>query len=41
MIKDEKQWKIDYKFEKDGNYSFEIYFNDILKKYGKIFPRLY
>ena len=29
MIKDNKQWKIDYKFEKDGIYEFQIMFNNL------------
>ena len=28
MIKDNEKWKIDYNFEKDGNYNFEIIINN-------------
>ena len=28
MIKDNKSWKIDNNFEKDGKYEFEIVFNN-------------
>ena len=37
MIKDDKQWKIDYLFEKDVNYSFEIHFNDIITNMERFF----
>ena len=30
MIQDNKSWKIDYKFEKDGIYEFQIIFNIII-----------
>ena len=30
MIKDNTKWKIDYKFEKGGQYKFHIIFNDIM-----------
>ena len=30
MIQDNKLWKIDYNFEKDGKYTFQIVFNNII-----------
>ena len=37
MIKNDNQWKIDYLFEKDGNYSFEIHFNEIITNMERFF----
>ena len=37
MINDFFKWKIDYNFEKDGKYNFEIAFNDPLKKMAGFF----
>ena len=37
MIKDDNQWKMDYKFEKDGKYSFEIHFSDVINNMNKFF----
>ena len=37
MINDFFKWKIDYNFEKDGKYNFEIAFSDPLKKMAGFF----
>ena len=37
MIKNDNQWKMDYKFEKDGKYSFEIHFSDVINNMNIFF----
>ena len=39
MIKDNNQWKIDYKFIKDGKYIFNILFNNDITNMNKFFEK--
>ena len=39
MIKDGKKWEMDYKFENDGKYTFEIVFNDEINNISGLFEK--
>ena len=39
MIKEDKKWIIDYNFQKEGIYQFEIVFNNIINNMNRFFEK--
>ena len=39
MIKEDKKWIIDYNFQKEGIYQFEIIFNNIINNMNEFFEK--
>ena len=40
MIKEDKKWIIDYNFQKEGIYQFEIVFNNIINNMNRFFQNV-